>query len=158
MSDTVTVELRSSSTPYNVIDVAKTVLTPGVGYGSFEFLAAPAGSYYIVVKHRNSLETWSASPVSMASGGNYNYDFTSAASQSFGNNTILKLGRYCNYSGDVNQDGVIDGTDFLLVDNDILTGATGYLTTDLDGNNIVDGSDGLIVDNNSSSYIIVLTP
>ncbi|MBK6506440.1 MAG: hypothetical protein IPG02_12430 [Ignavibacteria bacterium] len=156
--DTVTVELRSSSSPYNVIDVAKTVFTPGIGYGSFEFLAAPAGSYYIVVKHRNSLETWSASPVSMASGGNYNYDFTSAASQSFGNNTILKLGRYCNYSGDVNQDGVIDGTDFLLVDNDILTGATGYLTTDLDGNNIVDGSDGLIVDNNSSSYIIVLTP
>lgn len=158
VADTVTAELRSSVSPYGAVDVAKTVLTPGIGYGTFVFSSASAGSYYIVVKHRNSLETWSAAPVSMTIGGNYNYDFTSSDSQTFGNNTILKLGRYCNYSGDVNQDGVIDGTDFLLVDNDILIGATGYLATDLDGNSIVDGSDGLIVDNNSSNYIIVLKP
>jgi hypothetical protein len=158
VTDTVTVELRSSSSPYGIVDAAKTVLTPGIGYGTFEFSAAPAGSYYIVVKHRNSLETWSAAPVSMTAGGNYNYDFTSSASQTYGNNTVLKLGRYCNYSGDVNQDGVIDGSDFSLVDNDALTGVTGYVATDLDGNNFVDGSDELIVDNNSANYIIVLTP
>ena len=158
VTDTVTVELRSSSSPFNVVDVAKTTLTTGTGFGTFEFNAAPSGSYYIVVKHRNSLETWSSATVSMVSGGHYNYSFTSAASKSFAGNTVLKLGRYCNYSGDVNQDGVIDGTDFVSVDNDALNGVTGYVATDLDGNGLVDGSDVLIVDNNSANYIMVMTP
>ena len=158
VSDTVTVELRSSISPFNFVDAAKTTLTTGTGFGTFEFNAAPAGSYYIVVKHRNSLETWSSVPVNMVSGGHYNYSFTSSASQSYGSNTVLKLGRYCNYSGDVNQDDVIDGTDFVSVDNDALIGVMGYVSTDLDGNGIVDGSDALIVDNNSSNYIIVMTP
>lgn len=158
VADTVTVQLRSSVSPYNVVEEVKTILTPGSGYGTLEFVSAPAGNYYIVVKHRNSLETWSSSAVNMTAGGNYNFSFTSASSQTLGGNTVLKLGRYCNYSGDVNQDGIIDGTDFLLTDNDALLGTTGYVATDLDGNNTVDGSDLLIVDNNSSNYIIAITP
>lgn len=158
VSDTVTAELRSSTPPYNTIDVASTMLTSGTGYGSFEFLTAPAGDYYIVVKHRNSLETWSTLSLSMISGGNYNYNFTSSSSQAYGNNTVLKSGRYCNYSGDVNQDGTIDALDFAYVDNDAAAGLTGYQVTDLDGNNIVDGSDVTIADNNSSMYISVMTP
>lgn len=158
IADTVTAELRSSTSPYNVIDAANTVLTTGTGYGTFEFLSASSGSYYIVVKHRNSLETWSSAPIVMSTGGNYNYSFTSAASQTLGDNTILKLGRYCNYSGDVNQDGMIDGSDFASVDNDAASSVTGYVDTDLDGNGIVDGSDKSIVDNNSYSLVSLTTP
>ena len=158
IADTVTAELRSSTSPYNVIDEAKTVITTGTGYGTFEYISASSGSYYIVVKHRNSLETWSATPVAMSSGGNYNYSFTSSDSQAFGNNTTLKLGRYCNYSGDVNQDGTIDGSDFSQVDNEAAVSNTGYVDTDLDGNGIVDGSDFSIVDNNSFNSVSVITP
>lgn len=158
VSDTVTAELRSSSSPFNTVDVSSTVVTSGTGYGTFVFTSAPAGSYYIVVKHRNSLETWNASPIIMSAGGNYNYSFTSSDSQTLGNNTILKSGRYCNYSGDVNQDGMIDGTDFAMVDNAAAVSLSGYVTEDLDGNNIVDGSDKLIVDNNSYNLVSVVTP
>ncbi len=158
VTDTVTVELRSSVSPYNVADVAQTVLTPGIGYGTFQFNSAPSGTYYIVVIHRNSLETWSALPVSMQAGGNYNYDFTSDGSQSYGSNSTLKLGRFCIYSGDVNQDGLIDGTDLFLVDNDALAGVTGYVNTDLNGDGIVDGTDEMIADNNVFNYVMKMTP
>ncbi len=158
VSDTVTAELRSSSSPYNVVDVAKTILTPGIGYGTFQFNSAPTGSYYIVVKHRNSIETWSALPVSLQTGDHLNYDFTSSASQSFAGNTVLKLGRYCIYSGDANQDGFVDGTDLTLADNDALLGVTGYVSTDFNGDGTVDGTDLLIADNNGFIYAMKMTP
>ena len=158
VADTVTLELRNSTSPYAVVATAKRVLTPGIGYGNFEFSSLSSGSYYIVVKHRNALETWSASPVAMTPGGNYDYDFTTAASKAYGSNMILKLGRYCLYSGDVNQDGIIDGTDASLVDNDALNFVSGYVSRDVDGNNFVDAGDASIVDNNAFAIIGVVRP
>ncbi len=88
----------------------------------------------------------------------YNYDYTSALTQAFGNNLKLKGTRYCIYSADVNQDGIVDGSDEALIDNDASNFATGYVVTDLNGDFIVDGSDYLIVDNNSSSFVVVIRP
>lgn len=158
VQDTVTAMLRSSSSPYNIIDSARTRLTATKSYGTFVFLNAPADNYYIEVKHRNALETWSASPVAMTSGGNYNYNFTTSSSMAYGNNMVLKLGRYCNYSGDVNQDGIIDLSDLILIDNDVYFSVTGYVNTDLDGNNIVDLSDMAIADNNALFIVSKITP
>ncbi|GEM_PF-2987437 len=155
--DTVTVELHNSTSPFAVVDVAKEVITVN-GYQTYEFNSAPAGSYYIVVKHRNGLETWSAAPVVMAAGGNYNYDFTTASSQAYGNNMILKSGKYCIYSGDANQDGVIDVTDLSLIDNDGFSFASGYLPTDCNGDNVIDLTDLSIADNNASNSIAVIKP
>lgn len=158
VSDTVKVELRSSVTPFNTIDASKAVLTSGTGFGSFEFSSAPSGSYYIVVKHRNSLETWSASPVSMSAGGSYNYNFTTSASQAYGNNTVLTFGRYCNYSGDVNQDGAIDLDDVIITYNSAGAFEVGYKVTDVNGDNIVDLNDVLIAFNNASAFVAVMKP
>jgi len=158
VSDTVTVELRSSTSPYNTIDSNKTVITSGTGYGSIEFLSAPTGSYYIVVKHRNSLETWSSSPISMSAGGNYNYSFTSSSSQAYGNNTVLKLGRYCNFSGDVDQDGAVDLDDVLQTSNDAGTFSSGYIVTDLNGDSITELNDILIAYNNAIAFVMVMKP
>lgn len=155
--DTVTVELHSASSPFGVVDVAREVITIN-GFQTYEFYSAPAGSYYIVLKHRNGLQTWSAAPVAMTAGGNISYDFTTAASQAYGNNMVLKTGRYCIYSGDSNQDEVIDGSDGSIIDNDASSFQSGYLSTDLDGNNIIDGTDGSIWDNNASNNIAVIKP
>lgn len=156
--DTVTAILRSSVSPFDSTDAASTVLTPNSSYGTFQFYAAPSGSYYIVVKHRNSIETWSASPVSMTSGGNYNYDFTLSSSMAFGNNTILKLGRYCLYSGDVDQNGIVDLSDLIYVYNDAAAGVTGYVSTDVNGDNITDLSDINITFNNVNNFAIKVIP
>ena len=45
----------------------------------------------------------------MVSGGTViNYDFTSAASQAFGNNMHLNGSKYCIYGGDVDQNLIVD--------------------------------------------------
>ena len=66
--DTVTVELHNSSSPYDLVESQKGVLNTS-GIGTFYFTTAVIGTpYYIVVKHRNSLEIWSASPQIFRSG------------------------------------------------------------------------------------------
>lgn len=157
VTDTVTVELHSATSPFGLVDVAREVIT-NTGYQTYEFNAASAGSYYIVLKHRNGLQTWSAAPVSMTAGGNINYDFTTAATQAYGNNMILKSGRYCIYSGDVNGDEVVDGSDGSAIDNDAASFGSGYLNTDLDGNTIVDGSDATIWENNAANNVATIRP
>ena len=58
--DTVTVELRNTSIPYTLAQEKKMVLNSS-GQGSASFTSiSDATSYYIVIKHRNSIETWSA--------------------------------------------------------------------------------------------------
>lgn len=77
--------------------------------------AAP-GLYYIEVNHRNSINTWSKLPQSLASGLPYkNYNFTSAASQAYGNNLVLRDIYYCFYSGDINKDNNIKVFLFLQI-------------------------------------------
>ena len=46
------------------------------------------------------------------------YNFTTSSSQAYGSNPQLSGTRWTAFSGDVNQDGVIDGTDAGLIDND----------------------------------------
>ena len=61
--------------------------------------------------------------------------------------------KWCIYSGDVNQDGLIDLSDMIAVDNDNLNYVTGYTITDVNGDGLVDLSDLIIVDNNNINYI-----
>jgi hypothetical protein len=130
--DTVTVELRSASFPYNLIDEAKIFLnSSGEGSGQFDNLENGT-PYYLVVKHRNALETWSASG-QIFTDGSLEYDFTASPGKAYGNNLVLKEEKWCIYSGDVNKDGFIDAADLNLVFNDNINGAEGYIATDLNG-------------------------
>jgi len=157
VTDTVRVHLRSTSSPYTMVDSAKAILDSN-GNGNFTFSnAVNSVSYYIVIKHRNGLETWSATGNSFTS-GNLSYDFTLSSSQAFGNNQILKGTKYCVYNGDVNQDGIIDGSDAAIIDNDIFNFVAGYLSTDVNGDNIIDGSDATIADNNVNNFVGVRRP
>ncbi len=99
--DTAVVYLRSSSAPYLIIDSAKSVID-SAGHDSFIFNNVTSGvGYYIVVKNRNCVETWSITPNNFIS-NELTYNFTTSSSQAFGNIMVSKGNRYCNYSGDVN--------------------------------------------------------
>jgi hypothetical protein len=116
-------------------------------------------SYYIAVKHRNSIETVSAAAISF-SGCTINYDFSSNASKAFGDNMSNWNGQgvYVIWSGDVNQDGIIDSGDINPVDNASTMITLGYADEDVNGDGIVDSSDLNFVDNNSTAIIIAMTP
>ena len=157
--DFVTVFLRNAEFPYTIVDSAKSLIDSISFTGIYHFVNIPLDTYYIVVKHFNSLEVWSkAGGEIFGNGGVYNYDLTTSASQAFGNNLKHKGMKYCLYSGDVNQDAIIDASDVSEVENSVRAGASGYISTDLNGDNIVDATDLSIVDNNKDLGIIVITP
>jgi len=157
VSDTAKVYLRNDFTPYDIVDSAVSVLDTN-GRGSFRFLNAVNDvKYYLVVDQRNSINTWSDSGKSFTE-DTLDYDFTTSASQAFGNNLVLKGSRYAIYSGDVNKDGVVDGADLSLIDNASFNFLTGYVVQDLNGDLIVDGSDAAIGDNNAANFVTEIRP
>ena len=73
-TDTITVQLRSSISPYGIVYSATGVLSTS-GNISLTYPGAAIGnSYYLAVRHRNSIETWSKNPVLMS--GTTTFDFT----------------------------------------------------------------------------------
>lgn len=157
VSDTATVFIRSSSVPFPVIDSVRTVLDSN-GFTSIDsYNAFNSTNYYLSVKHRNSLETWSGSTV-MFTGNSLTYDFTTSAGKSFGNNAILVGGKYCIYSGDVLLDGQIELSDVLQISNAANNFVSGYSTEDLNGDEVADLSDLQIVYNNSSAFVRISRP
>jgi subtilisin-like proprotein convertase family protein len=73
-TDTITVQLRNSTSPYGIAATATGVLntngTITLTYPGF----VNGNSYYIAVRHRNSIETWSKLPVPFS--GTTTFDFT----------------------------------------------------------------------------------
>lgn len=159
IKDTVRVILRNTTAPYNIVDSAKTALDSLSLKGLAFFNTALTGKYYIVLKHRNALETWSRSGGdSLKRSAVTVYDFTTDSAKAFGNNEIRKGSVYCIYSGDINQDGTIDGSDNSAVDNDASIILKGFSNTDLNADGIVDGSDLAIVDNNARNLVTLIRP
>jgi hypothetical protein len=116
-----------------------------------------SGSYYITIRHRNSLETTTATGISFA-GSTVNQSFAARANV-YGNNLGLSLdGYYIIYGGDVNQDGLVNSADYTPVINGNTTYSTGYLSADVDGNGIVNSADYTIIINNNSYYVKTIHP
>ncbi|MFZ1322011.1 MAG: hypothetical protein WAT71_10700, partial [Ignavibacteria bacterium] len=160
VSDTITVYLRNQISPFVIADTAKAVLSAN-GSSELFFGNATTGYYYIVITHRNTVETWSANPVSMTIGSSMNFDFSNDASQAFGNNMLqvdTSPVRFAVYSGDVNKDGIVDVADAGLIDNDVFSFISGYVVTDLNGDEFVDLSDFAIADNNLFNFIGMVRP
>lgn len=159
MRDTARVYLRNTSPPYAIVDSAKAVIDSVTFTGSFLFANAPTGTYYLQVKSRNGLETWSKPGGQLYTAGSaFSYNFTTAASQAYGSNLFLKNSKYCQYSGDVNQNGIIDLNDVIQINNDASLFLSGYKTTDVNGDSYVDLSDIIIASNNASNFVTKLVP
>ncbi len=154
--DTVTVELRKSVSPYNLVSSAKGVIDSLNFTAKFSFSVVDPGTYYIVFRHFNSIATWSKSGGEVFNTTDTtNYNFTTSLSQAYGSNMKIKGGKSCIFNGDVNQSGYIDASDFSLVDNDSYSAVTGrFLATDMNGDNIVDGDDLNIQDNNRGMGVV----
>ncbi len=160
--DTILVYVASPMTPFEILDSC--VFVPHVEGNKFRaFLSmsnVPGNSFYIIVKHRNSIETWSKTPITFNSDTAV-YDFTASPEMAYGNNMKLVSTTpsvYAFYSGDVNQDGLIDLTDVITIYNDVKIFASGYLSTDLDGNGYVDLNDISTSFNNSVKFVQVRRP
>ncbi|MBK9403899.1 MAG: hypothetical protein IPN57_05120 [Ignavibacteria bacterium] len=153
--DTVKIYLHQTTSPYNIIDSSKSVIDSLTFRGIFKFYNTAPGTYYLAIKHFNSIETWSKSGgVPMTLSDTTFYDFTTSNSQAYGNNLKLKGGKYCIYGGNVNGDAIVDASDLSDVDNDSNAGLSGmYLRSDVNGDGFVDASDITIVDNNKSVVI-----
>lgn len=152
--------LHSDIPPYNIIDSASLHSYSCTLNNAVIFNNAPDGNYYLSAKHRNSLETWSASPLNLTNGSSWvSYNFASSSANSYGNNVVQKESVWCFFSGDVNQDGYIDLTDVLQIQNDagIFLAGT-YVLTDLNGDFATDLTDLLITYNNSADFVSVIKP
>ena len=160
VSDTVSVELRNSASPFAIVDQTKAIVESN-GNLHLTFLDAPSGNYYFTVKHRNSIETWSAVPFSFTSGISTVIDLSMSISQAYGNNQIqvdASPVRFAIYIGDENQDGFVNLTDLVNVSNDASSFTNGYVPTDMNGDNSTDLNDLVITSNNASAFVSKVTP
>jgi hypothetical protein len=157
VSDTVTVELHNTISPYGIVDQTRILLdNSGQGTGRF-YNAVNSTPYYIVVKHRNAVETWSALPQTFTA-NTLTYDFTTGSEKAYGNNLKPVGTKWCIYGGDVNQDGFVETADVNLVFTDNVNGTIGYVTTDLNGDMFTEIEDLNIVFTNNVLGVERKTP
>lgn len=162
IADTVRYYLRNIVSPYLLIDSSK-ALTNNTGFAQALFSEVEVDTdYFLVIKHRNSVETWSSSIIQFASfTKNASYDFTTAASKAFGDNMVQVDNspvKFAVYGGDVNQDGSVELSDIVQIFNDANNFLSGYVVTDVTGDDFVDLSDLALAFNNSNNFIGVIKP
>ena len=117
--------------------------------------------YYIVLKHRNSIETWSAYPVTINSFSNFDFTVDPNNAYSDGINLPMKHmvnGDYALYGGDINQDGTADATDLQITENDAYNFMFGYNTSDCNGDGASDATDMQIIENNANLFLFTSRP
>lgn len=156
-ADTVSVEIRNTSSPFSIVESKKIVLNSS-GSGIAYFTTLTDGiSYYIAIKHRNSLETWSSTGNSF-SNSVMNYNFTTDSAKAYGSKLTKKGSKWCIYSGDVNQDGLINSADLQLIHDAAFNYSSSYLSTDITGDNFIDLNDLTVCDNNKFKNVGKSTP
>jgi len=151
MTDSVTIQFRNTIAPYEVIYSFKTILyTNGI---ATVLLPSSSTSYYLVVKERNGLETWSKDPVS-PSLLSATYNFSSNAGKAYGDNLIeTEPGIWAVYSGDLYQDENIDLIDINLLEASISNFEFGNVSTDINGDGNVDLMDFTVIELNVSNFV-----
>jgi hypothetical protein len=159
--DTVRVYLCRTDFPNVRVDSAKDVVGSSAMVSNLFFNKALTGSYYRVVKHRNSIETWSNAGIPYTRGSGSSFDFIQPDGQAYGNNQAVVSASPLYrgmYSGDVNQDNSVDLSDLAQIENAASIFLSGYVVEDLTGDNFVDLSDLLIADNNAFSFVVRIAP
>lgn len=156
--DTVTLLLADVANPASIQATDKKVISTS-GNGTFSFSSSLTGSsHWLIVRHRNSIETWSASPVNFNS-ATLNYDFTDLITRAYGNNLVNNGDNtFSIRSGDVNQDGAINSTDFSTIQSAAQVFGTGYILTDINGDRIAESTDYSLIENNVFLNILSLHP
>jgi len=159
IADKITVELHNSGNYATIVYSDPNVNLSTAGQATLSIPGTNYGSYYVTVKHRNSIETTTAAPVSF-SGSSISYAFDTP-SKAYGSN-LKQLAPsplvYGIYAGNVNADGKIDDSDLSSIQTSASAFSTGYLTNDVNGDGIVDALDLIMTDNNAALFAIVKKP
>jgi len=151
--DTVLVELHDTSNTAAVVQSFKGVLqTDGMLICTFPG-SVIGNTYWIAVKHRSAVQTWSGLPHAFTVSGSY--DFTTAANKAYSLNMkdVFSEGIWSLYTGDVNQDESVDIFDSPQLDTDIQNFNFGYYNTDLNGDGSVDIFDSPLEDSNIQNFV-----
>lgn len=154
------VELHNTTVPYATVATTTAQLkTNGIAIGTFS--SAPVGSYYVVVKSNNAVQTWSATGQDVGQTP-LSYDFTTAVNKAYGNNMLnLGGGIFGFYSGDLDLpsgDGFIDLPDYSIWESDYNSANVGDYPTDLDGDGFVDLPDYSIWEANYNNSVTSIKP
>jgi len=152
--DSIDIELHNDST-FTLSHSQRVILNQN-GQASAIFNSVLPSLYYIVVKHRNTIETWSAIPVPI--GATSFYDFTDDSLKAYGGNQkqlIPGVQIYGFYSGDVTKDNgeSIDLLDLNEIFLDLNNFSSGYLSTDLNGDGSIDLLDITPLEDNLAEFI-----
>ena len=163
VADQITFELHDATTYSTIVWSINEVNLNTDGTATVSVPRNYAGNYYLTVKHRNHLETVSATEVDFGP-SIINFDFTDLASKAYGDNQKDLLdGKFAIFAGDVTgllgvQDGQINIDDVGPVNTGILDGSYGYLSIDIDGNGEVNIDDAGPVNTNILDGRGVLVP
>jgi len=157
VADHITVELHDAINYSTIVYTANDVPLSTTGAATVKIPAIFNGSYFISIKHRNSLQTASATAKSFAD-AIINQSFVNPTFVFGGNLVQMSDYGYAIYGGDVNQDDIIDSKDILPVGNQSNMAGSGYIVEDVNGNGLVDSADLLIIGNNSNIATGAITP
>ncbi len=165
LCDTIIAELHNVNSPYGIVFSSKSTLSTS-GTGNFYFPREAGGNYYLAIRHRNGMETWSANPVYIADKTTYN--FTNAQNKAYGNNqSNLGDGNFAIWSGDISdaatstsglQDGIVESTDYGNMENAVYYTLNGYLAEDITGDGIVESADYGLMENNVYYTVVSMRP
>jgi hypothetical protein len=109
-----------------------------------------AGDYYLVVWHRNHLGIMSSVAQALSTSTPQAFDFTVSQNQAYGTNPMKQVGlRYVMVAGDVDQSGLVNAADRLLVR--AATGTAAYAAADVTMSGVVNAADRLLVRNNTGA-------
>jgi len=153
----ITVELHATTAPYETLHTATgTLQTDGII--TVSFAGAPSGSFYVAVKGSNIVQTWSATPQTVGAVA-LSYDFSSAASQAYGDNMIeMEPGVFAMYQGELVTDDLVDTQDYTVWEISALNGDFGLQATDLNGDGLVDTQDYPIWEINALNGVFASYP
>lgn len=158
VADKVAVEFHNGNNYSQLIYTESEVNLLTSGWAIFTIPGTYTGSCYLTVKHRNSLNTTTALPITL-SGSSVSYDFTDAENKAYGSNLIqLSEGVYGIYGGDINQDGMVNAQDIEQIGAVATLFETGYLSTDCNGDGVTDALDLIITDNNAAAFVEEVLP
>jgi hypothetical protein len=150
VQDTIKIYL-AHSTNFQLKDSSLAYLDATGTASNVAFAKATSGYYWIVVKHRNHLETWSSILKNFSTGSTVSYDFTTSSGQAYGNNMKQVGSVWVLYGGDANQDGAVNSVDYEIYKTQF--GLWGYKACDYNGDWFVDGYD-LPAQNNFGHNVI----
>jgi SprB repeat len=157
--DSITVSLHNAATPFGLVHTKKVVLNTN-GTASITFPESVIGAnYYIVIKGRNILETWSKVPVLFTLTTSYHFG---SPDQAYGNNLGMVGSIPVIYSGDIDGtqfgDGSVDLIDYSVWEQSYNNFEIGYKRADLSGDGSVDVIDYSVWEQSNVNGVLVSKP